>query len=86
MGARQRMLQVLTDGPLVVDELIRRACPDVPRRLALNCLHRLVAAGLVTLTDKPHRTEIAGCLVRLAVVSPAAIGRKFVADPRAVSH
>ena len=59
MGARQRLLQVLVDGPLCVDELLRRACPDVPRRLALNSVHRLVAAGLVVISEMPNRTSIA---------------------------
>ncbi len=49
-------------------------------------LSQLVHAGLVSLSSKPHCTEIAGSLVRLTAVSPGAIAGKIVADPYAVSR
>ena len=62
---QQRVLQVLRDGPLVVDVLLRRALPDVPRQKALCTLSRLVEAGFVTMEGKKHLREIAGALVAL---------------------
>lgn len=92
LGDRQRrMLAVLRDhGPLVVDALLRLACPETSRREGLNSLHRLVDQGWVSLDGKRHLREVAGAMVWLAqpagAVSRGAIGRKFVADPRSVSH
>ena len=92
LSARQHhVLQVLAAGPLVVDELLRRALPEVPRRQALETLYRLVNGGLIALDGKQHLREVAGAMVWLlavpaAAVSRGAIGRKFVAEACGVSH
>jgi hypothetical protein len=68
---QQRILTLLDDHPdgLVVEHLLPAPSTRAARQeraKTLDALHRLVAAGLVNLIGKRHRTEIAGALVMRA--------------------
>jgi hypothetical protein len=54
----------------------------VPRREALNTLHRLVDQGWIMLTGKRSRTEIAGAMVTLCAVPVALDQRRGRGDGR----
>ena len=72
---------MLRDHPeMVVDALVFRTMPGVPRREALNTLHRMADQGWITLTGKRSRTEIAGAMVTLCAV-PVALDRQFRCSP-----